>query len=71
MKLSESIRHAMSMSGRSVYQLAFATHIDEGSLRRFLKGETGLSQKALDRIASHLALKVLDPNNQAGGNERR
>ena len=58
MMLSEQVREAIRECGVSVYQLAFQVKVEENSLRRFLKGDAGLSQVSLDKIGKALNLKV-------------
>ena len=66
MTLSEQVREAIRECGMTVYQLAFVVKVEETSLRRFLNGETGLSQAAIDRIGEALKLKLT-----RGGDEPR
>ena len=58
MTLSEQVREAIRDCGLTVYQLAFVVKVEETSLRRFLNGETGLSQVSIDKIGKALNLKV-------------
>ena len=58
MLLSEQIRTAIAQCGQSVYRLAMDVGVEEKSLRKFLKGETGISLASIDRIGTHLGLTV-------------
>jgi transcriptional regulator with XRE-family HTH domain len=58
-KLSDQIRQAIDDSGKSRYEIAQATGIDESSLAKFYNGHRGLSMDALDRIGEYLGLRVV------------
>lgn len=59
MRLIDQIKADVTRSGKSVYQLAYATQIAEKSLRGFMAGKAGLSQFALERLVAHLGLALL------------
>jgi hypothetical protein len=58
MQLSDQIREAIRQSGQSIYRVALSTKVEEKSLRRFMRRETGLSMKALDRLAAYFNMNV-------------
>ena len=58
MSLGDQIRAAISRQSKSIYHLAMEVKVDEQNLRRFIRGEAGLSLAALDRISAYLQLQV-------------
>ena len=58
-KLSDQIRLAVEASGISQYRLSKEVRISKTSLSRFMRGERGLTLKALDRLADFLGLTIV------------
>lgn len=56
--LSAQLRRLIDASGKSRYQIAAETGIDEATLSRFMHGKGGLSMDGLDRIADCLGLNL-------------
>jgi len=56
-KLSDQLRQIVLDCGKSRYQIAKETGIDESALSRFVNGERGLSMEALDKVAECLGLR--------------
>ena len=57
-KLSDQLRMIVETCGKSRYQIAKETGIDESALSRFAHGERGLSMSALDQLGECLDLTV-------------
>jgi transcriptional regulator with XRE-family HTH domain len=57
--LSDQIRQAVESSGISQYRLSKEVQIGKTSLSRFMRGERGLTLKALDRLADFLELEIV------------
>lgn len=58
-QLSDQIRQAVESSGFSQYRLSKEVRIGKTSLSRFMRGERGLTLKALDRLADFLELEIV------------
>jgi len=58
-QLSDQIRRAVESSGVSQYRLSKEVRISKTSLSRFMRGERGLTLKALDRLADFLELEIV------------
>jgi len=58
-KLSDQIRQAVESSGISQYRLSKEVRISKTSLSRFMRGERGLTLKAVDRLADFLGLAIV------------
>ena len=56
--LSQEIRDALAKCHETPYRLAMLVKVEEKSLRRFIKGEQGVSLAALDRIGVYLRLRI-------------
>ncbi len=59
MSLLDDIRRAIRGCGRSMYQLARQTEIDQAVLSRFLAGKQGLSMRSLEALAQELRLRLV------------
>lgn len=60
-KLTDQLRKAIEAGGKSRYQIAKETAIDEATLSRFMHGKGGLSMDGLDAIADCLQLSLTSP----------
>jgi transcriptional regulator with XRE-family HTH domain len=58
-KFTDQLRAIVEGCGKSRYQIAKETGIDESTLSRFVHGERCLSGKALDALGECLGLKVV------------
>jgi transcriptional regulator with XRE-family HTH domain len=58
MKLTDQLKNAIEASGKSRYQIAKDTGVDEATLSRFMHGKGGLSMEGLDAIADCLSLTL-------------
>jgi transcriptional regulator with XRE-family HTH domain len=58
-KFTDQLRAIVEGCGKSRYQIAKETGIDESTLSRFVHGERCLSGKALDALGACLGLKVV------------
>jgi plasmid maintenance system antidote protein VapI len=56
--VSEQLRRAAVDCDESIKELARATDIGVCQLYHFIAGRRGLSQKAIDRLASHLGVTL-------------
>ena len=56
--LSEQVRRAIDAAGVTRYRIAKETDVSEATLSRFVRGESGLSLAALDRLAEYLGLEI-------------
>ena len=66
--LTDQIRKAMETGGKSRYQIAKETGIDEATLSRFIHGKGGLSMDGLDAIGKCLGMRIVtDKLNKKGG----
>ena len=59
MKFTDQLRAIVEGCGKSRYQIAKETGVDESTLSRFVHGERCLSGKALDAVGACLGLKVV------------
>jgi hypothetical protein len=57
--LSDQLRRAIDESGRTRYQIAKETGIDESALAKFYNGQRGLSMNAMDALGQCLSLKII------------
>ena len=61
--MTDVLRIAIEESGVSRYQIAKDTGILQGSLSRFVRGETSLRLDKADRLAAYLGLRLVpDPD---------
>jgi transcriptional regulator with XRE-family HTH domain len=58
MPLTEQVRKAIEISGKTRYRIAKETGISEVTLCRFASGKRGLSMEALDKIGENLGLEI-------------
>lgn len=56
--LSTAIRRALSESGLSTYEIAAKAEITPPAIYRFMTGERGLSQEALDKVCRVVGLEI-------------
>ena len=68
--LSDQLREAIVLSGRTQLEISMAAKIDPGLLCRFLTGRSGFSMDSLDRLAAVLGLR-LAPTKKAKGRKER
>ena len=54
----DQVRQAIGQSGLSQYAICKSCGIDKGNMSRFMKGESGLSLEAIDRIADLIGMKI-------------
>ena len=59
LKLSEQVRRAVETCGMTRYAIWKATGVDQAKLSRFASGKTGLTMKALDKLADFLKLDLV------------
>ena len=57
-KLSEQVRRAVDLSGRSRYSICKAIGMDQSIMSRFMNGKGGLQQDSLDALADLLGLEL-------------
>jgi transcriptional regulator with XRE-family HTH domain len=57
--LTDQLRKAIDASGKSRYQIAKETGLDEATLSRFIHGKGGLSMEGLDAIGKSLGLRIV------------
>ncbi len=57
--ISETVRQAILDCGESRYRISMETGITQATLSRFVRGETGLSMPALDRLGEYLGLEIV------------
>lgn len=57
--ISNELRTAIKRSGRSAWQIGQEIKTNPQTIRRFLRGEVGLSQEVADRISELLDLVVV------------
>jgi transcriptional regulator with XRE-family HTH domain len=67
--LTNQLRQAILASGETSSDICRATKLDPATMSRFLSGERGLSMQALDAIAQHLRLVLVQ--DQRFGEPRR
>ncbi len=67
--LSTAIRRALSESGLSTYEIAAKAEITPPAIYRFMTGERGLSQEALDKVCRvvELEISIRPPKKKAAG----
>lgn len=58
-KVSERLRKAIERSGMSRYEIARRSGVEQSSLSRFVNGERGLSQEAIDAICALFGLRLV------------
>jgi transcriptional regulator with XRE-family HTH domain len=58
-KLTDQLRRAIEGSGKSRYEIAKETGIDEATLSRFMHGKGGLSMDGWDLITGYLRLDLV------------
>jgi transcriptional regulator with XRE-family HTH domain len=56
--LSQQIRDAIESCGKTRYQIAKDTGIDQATLSRFMSGNGGLSIPVLDKLGAYLNLRI-------------
>jgi plasmid maintenance system antidote protein VapI len=57
--VSEHLRARILDGGVSRYRIAKDTGIEQSALSRFISGERGLSQDAIDTLADYLGLRIV------------
>jgi hypothetical protein len=57
-EVAESIRQAVLSSGRSRYDIAMASGVDQGQLSRFMLGQN-LGLPGLEALAAELGLRIV------------
>jgi transcriptional regulator with XRE-family HTH domain len=57
--VSERIRQAVETADVSRYRIALETGIEQSALSRFVSGERGLSQEAIDALAEFFGLELV------------
>jgi transcriptional regulator with XRE-family HTH domain len=57
-KLTDQLRQVIDDCGRTRYEIAKRTGIDESALAKFYNGRRGLSMEALNALGEFLQLKV-------------
>ena len=57
--ISEQLRRFIKDSGLSLYRLEQETGVHNSMLSRFLRGERGLRQEAVDVLCGHLKLRLV------------
>ena len=58
-KLTDQLRRAIDESGRTRYEIAKLTGIDESALAKFYNGQRGLSMDALNALGECLSLTIV------------
>jgi hypothetical protein len=56
--MSESLRRAISTSGKTLYRISKDTGISYSPLWRFMHGQTGLRLDLLDKLCAYLGLDL-------------
>lgn len=56
---TESIKHAIADSGKTRYQIAQESGVEQSALSRFMSGERGLNTVSLDALADVLGLRIV------------
>ena len=64
-KLTDQLRRAIDESGRTRYQIAKETGIDESALAKFYNGQRGLSMDALNALGECLSLTIISRQKSA------
>ncbi len=62
LNLSDQLRGLIEDSGKSRYEIAKATGVDQAVLSRFMHGKGGLSMPVLDSLAEYLGWTVTIQN---------
>jgi transcriptional regulator with XRE-family HTH domain len=57
-KVSVALRSVIRKSGESLSVIAERTGVDPGRLSRFVRGERGLTLRAVDALAKHFGLTL-------------
>jgi transcriptional regulator with XRE-family HTH domain len=57
----EQLRRAILDSGRSLYELSKACHVDRGRLSRFMRHERDLTLTAAGKICEALGISLVGP----------
>ncbi len=57
-RISEQIRQAIEKSGKTRYEIAKETGVEESSLSRFHHKQRSISLEAVDRIGEFLGLEI-------------
>lgn len=57
--ISEALREAILNSGETRYAIAHGAGVEQASLSRFIRGQTGLTTVSLDRLGLYLGLAVV------------
>lgn len=57
--LFDQIRQAVLDSEDTRYRISQETQIDQSALSRFVSGERGLSEDAMNRLARYLGLEIV------------
>ena len=56
--MSDEVREAIEKSGLSRYAICKGAGIEEGAMSRFMRGQTSLTLRTLDKLAAFLDLHV-------------
>jgi DNA-binding Xre family transcriptional regulator len=56
--IADTIRTEILADGRTIYQLAQETGIDQSNIRAFIAGKRGMSLDALERLCEALKLQL-------------
>ena len=55
----EQLRNSIRNCGQTRYEIAKATGLDQATLSKFMRGERGLSMRALNVLVKHLKLTLV------------
>ena len=69
--LTEQLRRLVLNCGKSRYQIAKETGIDESALSRFVSGERGVSMTVLDKLGECLGLAIVQAKTPKRGKVRK
>jgi transcriptional regulator with XRE-family HTH domain len=69
--LTEQLREAIETAGVSRYQISKATGISQPALSKFVLGQRGLSNKAMDAIGEYLGLSICKKRKKSSAKKRR
>ncbi len=59
MNISDQVRAAINNCGLSRYAVSKITGVSEGMLSRFVAGQTDMTLRTLDRLASTIGVRVV------------
>jgi transcriptional regulator with XRE-family HTH domain len=69
--LTGQLRRLVLSRGKSRYQIAKETGIDESALSRFVNGERGVSMAVLDKLGECLGLAIVQVKKSGMGKARK